>query len=67
MDAFRRGWTVAIVLAVITIVEYFFAIEVSNNAVRFIGLAVLALVKVGLIGAYFMHFMRLFHTEEVHA
>jgi hypothetical protein len=39
---------------------------VGNDQVRFIGLGVAAVAKAGMIGAYFMHFMRMFEHAEAH-
>ncbi|MBA4181241.1 MAG: hypothetical protein C0506_11685 [Anaerolinea sp.] len=66
MKAFQKGYVVAILLAVLTIVEYIFAVNFDNELVKFVGLSAAALAKVGMIGAYFMHFMRIFKTEEAH-
>lgn len=66
MNAFRKGYVVAVLLAVLTIVEYIFAVSFDNEVVRFVGLSVAVLAKVGMIGAYFMHFMRIFNTEGAH-
>lgn len=62
----RRGMLVALVLAVLTIAEYFFATSVDEVTVRFIGLAITALAKTWLIVTVFMHFMRMFKTAEGH-
>ncbi len=66
MKVFEQGWRVAALLAVVTIVEYIFALNVGNDQVRFIGLGVAAVAKAGMIGAYFMHFMRMFEHAEAH-
>ena len=66
MKAFQKGWRVALLVGVITIVEYVFAVNVGNDLARFIGLAVAAVAKAGMIGAYFMHFMRMFERAEAH-
>ena len=66
MKAFQKGYIVAILLAVLTIVEYIFAVNVDNDLVKFLGLAATAIAKVYMIGSYFMHFMRIFHIGEAH-
>ena len=58
MEAFRKGWFVAVVLAVLTIVEYIFAINVDAKELRFAALSSAALVKAVLIIIYFMHISR---------
>jgi cytochrome c oxidase subunit 4 len=61
--AYRRGIIVAVVLAVLTVVEYFIGTgEILNGSL--IVLAVIALVKAGLIVQYFMHISRLWTDEE---
>lgn len=66
MKAFQKGYVVAILLAVLTIVEYIFAVNFDNEIVKFLGLSAAALAKVLMIGAYFMHFMRIFRFEGAH-
>lgn len=63
MDIYRQGLIVAVLLAVMTILEYLFAGEVADATVRFSGLAVTALAKAGLIGYYFMHVYQLWKSE----
>ncbi len=63
MDIFRIGWAVAAILAVITVVEYIFALQVGNDSVRFLGLAAAGLSKAGLIIYFFMHISRVWRTE----
>lgn len=62
--AVRTGLMVALILAVLTLLEYFFAVSVDDAVVRFVGLTVTALGKAVLILIYFMHFMRMFRQEE---
>lgn len=62
----QTGLIVAAILAVLTIVEYVFAVEVSDDLVRFIGLAVAAGGKAALIVYYFMHISRIWRVEEAH-
>jgi hypothetical protein len=59
----RQGLTVALMLAVLTVLEYIFAVEVSDDVVRFIGLAVTTLLKTWAIATYFMHFTRMWKGE----
>lgn len=61
--AYRRGIIVAVVLAVLTIIEYFIGTgDLLNGSL--IVLAVIALLKAGLIVQYFMHISRLWTDEE---
>lgn len=57
---------VAAVLAVFTVLEYIFAVEVDDTTVRFIGLAVTALLKSWLIIQYFMHISRAWKQQGAH-
>ena len=66
MKAFQKGYIVAILLAVLTILEYIFAVNFDNETVKFLGLGATAIAKVFMIGAYFMHFMRIFRFGEAH-
>jgi len=65
MGAFQKGYLVAIILAVMTILEYLFAVHVDDLQVRFAGLAITALAKVYFIAYYFMHIYRCWR-EEAH-
>jgi cytochrome c oxidase subunit 4 len=62
----QTGLIVAVILAVLTIVEYIFAVEVSEDTVRFLGLTIAALGKAALIVYYFMHIYRIWRAEEAH-
>jgi cytochrome c oxidase subunit 4 len=64
--AMQTGMIVAVILAVLTIVEYIFAVEITHDTLRFLGLTVAALGKAGLIVYYFMHIYRIWRTEEAH-
>ncbi|MCC7365412.1 MAG: cytochrome C oxidase subunit IV family protein [Dehalococcoidia bacterium] len=64
--AMRVGINVAIILAVLTVLEYIFAVSVEDDLIRFLGLTVTAIGKVILICWYFMHFGRMF-KQETHA
>ena len=59
-DSRRILWTVGGFLAVLTLVEYIVAIQMSGN---FVPLAVMALVKAVLIVYFFMHVYRLWRKE----
>ena len=65
MGAFQKGYLVAVILAIMTILEYLFAVGVSSTEVRFAGLAITALAKVYFIAYYFMHIYRCWR-EEAH-
>ncbi len=62
--AVRTGLVVALILAVLTLLEYFFAVSVEDDVVRFVGLTVTSIGKAILIVQYFMHFMKMFRREE---
>lgn len=64
--AIQLGMIIAVILAVLTIVEYIYAVNVDDVQVRFFGLTAAALAKAALIVWYFMHFRRVFHLEEAH-
>ena len=61
--AYRASVTVALVLAILTVVEYFAAIYMSNSVVV---LFLLALFKAVAVLNYFMHVTRLWRQEEGH-
>jgi heme/copper-type cytochrome/quinol oxidase subunit 4 len=63
MDIFSKGFTVALILTVLTVAEYIFAVEVESDLVRFLGLSATALTKAALIVVYFMHMPRLWKKE----
>ena len=65
MGAFQKGYLVAVILAIMTILEYLFTVGVSSTEVRFAGLAITALAKVYFIAYYFMHIYRCWR-EEAH-
>jgi cytochrome c oxidase subunit IV len=58
----RLGWIVIGALAVLTAVEYWIAISVHSGTLPY--LAVIGLVKAGLIVQYFMHVAHLWQGEE---
>lgn len=64
--AMQTGLIVALILAVLTIAEYIFAIQIEDNMVRFIGLAITAIGKAVLIVYFFMHINRVWRPSEVH-
>jgi hypothetical protein len=64
--AMQTGMVVAIILGVLTIVEYVFAVNFDHDTIRFIGLSFAALGKAALIVYYFMHVYRLWRVEEAH-
>jgi len=66
MAIFKIGWIVAVLLAVLTVLEYIFAGEVHDDTGRFVGISLAAGLKAGLIGYYFMHIYRLWRVEEAH-
>lgn len=58
--AFRTSITVALILAVATVVEYFVALVNSGAAV----LLLIGLVKAYFVVNYYMHISRLWTAEE---
>ena len=58
---FSRGLIVFLILAVLTAVEYAIAKQVDQNIPP---LAVIALIKAGLIVWYFMHVVRAWRSHE---
>ena len=63
MGAFQKGYVVAVILAIMTVLEYVFAVGVDDLHVRFAGLAITAVAKVYFIAYYFMHIYRCWRTE----
>jgi caa(3)-type oxidase subunit IV len=57
----RRNIIVAVILAVLTAVEFWVAMNVDNATVL---LLIMALLKAALIVQYFMHIYRLRREEE---
>lgn len=60
--AYRASVTVALVLAVLTVVEYLAAIYYPSTALLFL----LAIFKAVAVLNYFMHVSRLWRQEEGH-
>ena len=60
--AYRQSVIVAIVLAVLTIIEYFVAVEFESAIL----LMLIALFKAVLVIRYYMHVQRLWQPEEEH-
>jgi caa(3)-type oxidase subunit IV len=58
---YRRNFYVFIALALLTLGEFFIAINLEDAAVP---LMLIALVKAGLIINFFMHIYRLWREEE---
>ncbi len=66
MQIFRRGLVVALILAILTIVEWVAASALEGDTVRFVVLAIGTLFEAWLIAWYYMHVYRLWRTEEAH-
>lgn len=62
----QKGLVVAVILAVLTIAEYIFAVQIGDDTVRFAGLTVAAGSKAALIVYYFMHVYRVWRPGEAH-
>ena len=58
--AFRRGWIVLIVLAILTIIELYIAIRLQSITILF----VIVLIKAAIIVQNFMHVSEVFASEE---
>jgi cytochrome c oxidase subunit IV len=61
--AYRQGVIIFVVLAVLTVLEFFVSSYFNGSAVM---LFIIALLKAGLIVNFFMHIYRLWRTEEGH-
>ncbi len=59
---YRQGYVVALVLAVLTMVEYFAALWFPSAIVLFL----LAIFKAALVLNYFMHIASVWSPEEGH-
>ncbi len=59
----KTGLQVAAILAVLTILEFIFAVKVPNDLIRFLGLSASAIAKAGLIMWFFMHLPRVWRSE----
>ena len=62
MDGLKRGVTIFVILAVLTVIEYFLGI-LENTGIYFL-LWIIAVVKAGLVLWFFMHLLRVFNPEE---
>lgn len=63
MEGFRIGWIVGVLLFVETLGEYFYATNVTDDTVRFLGLTAMQLVNAFLIIYFYMHVYRLWRKE----
>jgi len=59
---YRSGYVVAIILAILTIVEYYIATHFNSFAIMML----LGLVKAYFVVNYFMHIKTLWSEEESH-
>lgn len=59
---YRTGYVVAIVLAIVTVVEFYIATHFNNFAIMML----LGLVKAYFVVNYFMHIKSLWSEEESH-
>jgi heme/copper-type cytochrome/quinol oxidase subunit 4 len=62
----KRGLNVFLILAVLTVAEYFIAVSMDNIALLIVMLTAMALGKCWAIAVYFMHISRLWRGEEAH-
>jgi caa(3)-type oxidase subunit IV len=58
---YRQNFFVFLVLVVLTLIEFFVAINLDDSTVL---LLIIALVKAGIIVQFFMHIYRLWRPEE---
>lgn len=63
----RRGLTVFVALAVLTLVEYIVAVSLDSTPALVTLLSVAAVAKCWAITQYFMHIYRLWRGEEAHS
>lgn len=59
---YRQSVIIALVLAVLTVIEFFVAIQMNSLVI----LMLLALFKAVLVVNFYMHVQRLWKTEEEH-
>ena len=59
---YRTGYGVAIILAILTVVEFYIALTFNNFAIMLL----LGLVKAYFVVNYFMHIKSLWSEEESH-
>ena len=62
----RRGLNAIIVLAVLTIVEYFIAIGLDSVQMLVVLLSIVAIIKAVVILEYFMHLSKVWRGEGSH-
>ncbi len=62
----RRGLNAIIVLAVLTILEYFVAVGLDSASMIVLLLSVVALLKAVVILEYFMHLSKVWRGEGSH-
>jgi amino acid transporter len=58
--AFRQGIVVALILALLTVIEYYVALALPSAALLFL----LALVKSALVVYFFMHISRVWSSNQ---
>jgi cytochrome c oxidase subunit 4 len=58
---YRQNFFVFLVLVLLTLIEFFIAINLDDPAIL---LLIIALVKAGIIVQFFMHIYRLWRPEE---
>jgi cytochrome c oxidase subunit IV len=66
LSVYAQGLWVAVLLAIMTVLEYIFAAEASDETIRFIGLGLTAIAKAGLIAYVFMHIYQVWRAEGAH-
>ncbi|MGE3858071.1 MAG: cytochrome C oxidase subunit IV family protein [Dehalococcoidia bacterium] len=62
----KRGLTVFLILAILTVAEYLIAVGLDNIVLLVVLLSAAALAKCWAIAVYFMHISRLWRGEEAH-
>ena len=63
----RRGLIAIVALAVLTVVEFIFAVGIDSTEMVVLLLAVIAVIKALVILEYFMHVSKLWRGEGEHA
>ncbi len=63
--AFRRSTMVALVLAVLTVIEYFIATHLPGDQILVL-MFILGLLKAAAVVYFYMHISRLWNTEGGH-
>lgn len=66
MQIFRTGLVVALILGILTVVEWVAASAINGDTARVVVLGVGTILEAWLIAWYYMHVHRLWRSEEAH-